>query len=62
MLQDSFSHEGIGPITHFRLGELSDQYSEWIPRDQRMKELTIWWLKEFERTIGNKYHPVIGAR
>jgi len=62
MLQDSFSHERIGPITHLRLGDSPDQYSEWSPRDQRMKELTIWWLKEFESTIGKKYHPVIGGR
>jgi RHS repeat-associated protein len=62
ILQDSFSHEGIDPITHLLAGDIPDKYSEWNPRDQKMKELTLWWLKEFERTIGRQYHPVIRIR
>jgi hypothetical protein len=47
--QDSFSHKGINPIEHIFLGHSPDQYSEMNPRDQKMKEFTIWWLQEFKR-------------
>jgi len=49
VLQDSFSHKGINPIEHAFLKNSPDQYSEFNPRDQKMKELTIWWLQEFKR-------------
>ena len=66
ILQDSFSHGGLNPPTHAYMSVIEsispDQYCEGSIRDKKMQELTIWWLKEFERTIGKKYHPVIRKR
>ena len=65
VLQDSFSHRGLEPFKHLYLsgrGDSPDQYCEGSSRENMMKGYTIWWLQEFERTRGKKYHPVIRAR
>jgi hypothetical protein len=58
ILQDSFSHEGLNPLTHAVWGHAADQYSDYSLRDQKMKELTIWWLEEFKRAN----QPIISRR
>jgi RHS repeat-associated protein len=62
MLQDSFSHRGLNPLSHAVQGSRPDQYCEGSKRDEATKEMTIFWLQEFERRIGKKYHPVIRSR
>jgi len=60
ILQDSFAHEGFGfPLGHIRKGDKPDEYCENNKRDTDMRELTILWLKKFEKRIGKLYHPII---
>jgi RHS repeat-associated protein len=63
ILQDSFAHEGYGfPFGHARKGTAPDNYCADSARDTEMRELTVMWLKEFERVVGKGYHPVLTGR
>jgi RHS repeat-associated protein len=53
-LQDSYSHQGIGPLTHARRGYAPDKYCENSPRDQEMESVTKWWLREFKRSMESR--------
>jgi RHS repeat-associated protein len=53
MLQDSFSHAGIGPLTHIKLLDAPDKYDENNPRDQEMEQLTKWYLRELKKSLDN---------
>jgi RHS repeat-associated protein len=52
-LQDTFSHQGVDPVTHLFTGGTPDVYSPESPRDQAMEQATKMWLGEFKRALDN---------
>jgi len=53
-LQDSFSHQGSGPVMHVRRGYAPDKYCENDPRDQEMERVTKWWLNELKKSLESR--------
>jgi RHS repeat-associated protein len=47
-LQDTFSHQGLNPYSHARLGSAPDRYFEENLRDQEMTRATREWLRRFK--------------
>jgi hypothetical protein len=48
MYQDTYSHAGLNPWSHFRQRFAPDQYNENCERDKQMREGTIKWLGIFK--------------
>jgi RHS repeat-associated protein len=53
-LQDSFSHSGVSPLTHYFKKDTPDKYCETNSRDKEMERITKLWLMALKKSMDSK--------